>query len=459
MNNKILLSLLMCCSLSAQAQEILSIEQCRQMAVDHNKEMAIAALQTKSAHYTMKSYWGNFFPDFQAAGMGTYSNIDGSLGIPVPEIGLPDLSKLPLPPQLKPLVPLIPSSVKLPPVNMDYKIDFFYMAGISFTQPIYMGGKIMSAYRMSQAGKEIAKLNEKKTASEVIQATDNAYVLLVRAQEMKKVAATYHDVLVELMKNVNDAYKIGLKTQNDVLKVQVKLNESELGIRKADNAIRLASMNLCHHIGMPLISDIRVSDDFPHISDRMEDEVNDITSRPEYAMLEQKVEVARQQVKLTRSSMLPNIGVKGAYNYAHGFQICDQNLFNEGGFSFMVKVGIPIYHFGERRNKVKAAKISLEQARLEQENLNEKMYLELTQASNNMEEAQLEVEIAERSFLQAEENMKVCKNQYDSGLESLSDYLEAQAMWQKAYATQVESNFQLYLSYVNYLKAIGALRL
>jgi outer membrane protein TolC len=43
------------------------------------------------------------------------------------------------------------------------------------------------------------------------------------------------------------------------------------------------------------------------------------------------------------------------------------------------------------------------------------------------------------------------------GLETLSDYLEAQALWQQAYEMQVDARFQLYLNYVGYLKAAGVL--
>ena len=92
----------------------------------------------------------------------------------------------------------------------------------------------------------MAQMNETLTATEVILKTDQAYALVVKAKEMKTVADTYHAVLAELQKNVESAYKHGLKPQNDVLKVQVKLNESELGIRKAENALRLATMNLRH---------------------------------------------------------------------------------------------------------------------------------------------------------------------------------------------------------------------
>ena len=60
-----------------------------------------------------------------------------------------------------------------------------------------MGGKIRTAYKMSLLGKEMAHLNEELTASEVILNTDKAYVQLVKAKEMKKVAEKYHVLLNE----------------------------------------------------------------------------------------------------------------------------------------------------------------------------------------------------------------------------------------------------------------------
>ena len=117
----------------------------------------------------------------------------------------------------------------------------------------------------------------------------------------------------------------------------------------------------------------------------------------------------------------------------------------------------PCFIFGERTNKVKSAKAKLEQTRLEQENASEKMLLELIQAANNLDEARLETELSDRSLEQAEENMKVSGKQYEVGLETLSDYLEAQMLWQQAYQTRVDAHFQLYVNYIAYLKAAGQL--
>ena len=185
-------------------------------------------------------------------------------------------------------------------------------------------------------------------------------------------------------------------------------------------------------------------------------QVSDITARPEYGILNKQVAIAEQEVKLNRSELLPHIGVRGSYDYLHGLEVNDETLMKKGAFSVFLNVSVPLFHFGERTNKVKSAKVKLEQARFEQESANEKMLLELMQAANNLDESRLETELSERSLAQAEENMKVSGKQYEVGLET--DYLEAQALWQQAYQTKVDAHFQQYVNYVAYLKAAGQLQ-
>ena len=450
MKNILTFITLFCCVLTLAAQEPLTLEQCREMALENNKRMAAAIKQTQVAHYTQKSYRGNFFPNFVASGTGLYSSANGTFGIPGGNLPtfLPDATGQ-----------FVPNGgfAYLPDINLNYKVRTVWMGGIQVEQPIFMGGKILAAYKMATLGKQMAQLNEHLTASEVILETDQAYALMIKAQEMNKVAESYKAVLEELMKNVQSAYKHGLKSKNDVLKVQVKLNESELSIRKAENALRLANMNLCHLIGKPLTETVRLSDDFPVIEQQLETQVNDITARPEYQLLDKQVALAKQQVKLTRSELLPQVGIRGSYDYLHGLKVNEQTLFDKGNYSIMLNVTIPLFHFGERINKVRAAKVQLEQTRLEQADLNEKMLLELMQAANNLDEAKLQAALADQSLVQSDENRNVSKSEYEAGLEPLSDHLEAQALWQQAYETKVDAHFQLYLNYVKYLKAAGKL--
>ena len=141
---------------------------------------------------------------------------------------------------------------------------------------------------------------------------------------------------------MESAHKHGLKPQNDVLKVQVKLNESELNIRKADNALRLATMNLCHYIGKPLTADIRTADTFPEVAQDIRLQTADISARPEYAILNQQVAIAKQQVKLNRSELLPQSRDQRLIRHVHGLELNNKNFLDDASFSVLLNVSIPL---------------------------------------------------------------------------------------------------------------------
>lgn len=307
---------------------------------------------------------------------------------------------------------------------------------------------------MAKTGNEIARLNKRLTESDVIVETSRAYVEVVRTQELMLVTESYHNLLKELMRMVESGWKHGMKSQNDVLKVKVKLNESELNLRRAENGHRLATMNLCHYIGIPLTERIEIDRTLPAANNVHEQEAS-IYNRPEYLIMEQKVSLARQQIAMARSEYLPQVGLIGKYGYTNGIELNGRKLFDDWNFLAGIQMSIPIYDFGHRMNKIKSAKSQYAQIQAEREDINEKLTLEMTQSFNNLDEAFLEKSLAESSVESAEENLRTSRLHYEKGLETLSDYLEAQALWQQAHQTQVNARANCYLRYLEYQQSIG----
>ncbi|MDL2309352.1 TolC family protein, partial [Bacteroidales bacterium OttesenSCG-928-C03] len=317
----ITLILLICCFSNLSGQETLTLEQCRAMALENNKEIAIAAQNKEMAMTSVKSYRANFLPRISAMGLGYYATGQNDVKIKIDDIQLYDPSSISgyIPPFLSFLTPYIDqfSSVSVPDMDFNLKLNNTYMAGVFVEQPVFMGGKITTAYKMSKIGNELSTLSQQLTEAEVIVQTDDAYWLYVKATELHKSATKYKEVLDEFYRMIENAWKGGMKSQNDALKVQVKLNEAELQVLQASNGVRLARMNLCHIIGIPLSSDVPLPETFDEALSGINREAG-ITTRPEYAMLNKQIEFKDRQVKLVRSDFLPNIGVSGGYSYAYG---------------------------------------------------------------------------------------------------------------------------------------------
>lgn len=444
-----IIALLSCSALQAQNTSVLTLQECRDMALKFNKQLEAASSNVDAAKFTSKSYKANFFPNIKANATGFYSG--SSLNYNSGEGQLPVFSTSsgqPLP---------TGEFAYFPGVALKLDIDGVFNGGVTVEQPIYMGGKVRKAYKMSKIAAEMAEVDKKRAENEVIYKTDNAYTLVVKAQELCKVANAYKLLLEELLKNVESAFKHGLKSKSDVLKVQVKLNESLLALKKAENGLTLAKMNLCYMIGRPLTSDVELENNANINIDEFDAFVTDITMRPEYTLLLKQVDLVNEQVKLSRSEVLPNVALMGGYGYTYGLKLNDQTLMNGFNYALMVNVNIPIFHFGAGRNKIKAAKAKLEQTEKNREDLNLQMQLELSKAVNNLEEAKLEYQLSQTSLEQAKESKRVSQKEYEAGLEPLSNLLEVQALWQKAYQENIMAKYNLYLMYVAYKKACGVI--
>ena len=437
-------------SVSLAAQEKLSLAQCREMALKYNKDMAAANKQTEAARLMSLSYKANFFPNFTANGTGIYSTADGSLG--VPGGNLPVFLPNPATGEL-----VSSGFAYFPGLNLDYKVGTVYSGGVQVEQPLYMGGKVRSAFRMASIGKEIADLNVKYNQAEVLAEADAAYWQYLKVCEQVKAAGKYLEVVKELVRNLEDAYRTGMAAQNDLLKAQVKQNEAELMVQKAQNGLALSGMNLCRIVGVDLMSELTVRDSLGEgIVSGLWEEGDNITGRPEYNMLERQIELKEKEVALTRSDFLPQLGVSASYGYSDGITL---NGKSDGiaSFAALASLKIPIYHWGEGRNKVKAMKAEEEMVRLKKEETEQMMQLEVARARYNVEDAATRVRLTRRSLSQAEENLQVSKNRFEVGMETLTNYMEAQAQWQKAWSDWIEAKAELRVNETYYLKSTGRL--
>lgn len=440
---RILITTLIVIPIIGQAQTTMTLDECIRLAKENNRKIEASRQQFLASDYERRSAKALFFPSLSLSGNILYSTSDGSYSSGSGQLPVLGTDGLPT-----------GQTAYFPGIDLSYGLDWIYNGGIKLEQPIYMGGKIRAGHRMAKIGSEMAWQNKRLTEAEVIVNTSRAYAEVVRTKELIQVATAYHNLLTELMRTVESARKHGMKPQNDVLKVKVKLNESELNLRKAENGHRLATMNLCHYIGVPLTEQIETDSSLPETGDAY-GEGSDICNRPEYRILEQKVGLAKQKVAIARSEYLPQVGLAGQYGYTNGIELNGRKLFDDWNFLVGIQVSIPIFDFGKRTNKIKSAKAQYAQMQSEREDTNEQLMLEMVQSSNNLDEAYLERELADSSVSSAEENLRTSRMQYEKGMELLSDYLEAQTLWQQARQTQVNARINCYLKWLEYQKATG----
>ena len=403
---------------------VLSLCDARTLALANNKDIAKAQAQQRAALYEHRAAKSYFLPRIDLSAGGIVSTLDGSLSL----MG----------------------------VGVDYDLHELFTAGLSLQQPLYMGGKLTASLHMAELYKSMAEQQVALSEEEVIVRTDEAYTALVRAQQMVEVAEAYRTLLRELERQVEAAVRVGMSVRNDLLKVQVKGSEAELSYVQATNAVTLARMDLCHVLGLPLDSLVCVSDSIEE-PELLLTHGQAIGERPEAIIMSRQTELAAQQVRLARSNYLPQLSLTGGLSYTYGGELAGKRLLDKTGASAALMLSMPLLTSGERTAKIRAAKAQQLLASIDQADVDEQLRLEYAQASNQLSEAQIEKSLAEHSLTQAQENLRLTRKQYDVGLETLSELLDAQALWQEQSAKLVEARCKLFVAHTKYIKAAGLL--
>ncbi|MHA7112399.1 TolC family protein [Sunxiuqinia elliptica] len=478
--NTIITTILILSSLMAKGQMVVNIDTCRIRAVKYSEEMLIAQKQLENALYAQKEQRSNYFPKVNISGTYLYTRSNESFtfeDIYLPTAVVNSSGSQPVPnillnPKGNPVLdqagnPIFKTYAMIPGANIGYRLNNSWYTSIGVDQPIYMGGKIKTANKMASLGVDLSKLNQEDRRQAIVLEAEETYWTYVAVIEQVKVAHQYLSLLDSLNVMVSNAVDAGLMHRNELLKVQVKHNEAQMQCDHAENSRELLRMSLCRIMGVDLLTDLIVADTIIDISPSglFQENVPIAQKRTDFQILKKQIELQKHNENLIRSDFLPQIGIRASYDYLRFMEITNKNtdginkeyLSNEASPSLMATISIPLFQWGEGRNKIKQAKIKTEIANAELEKYSKLMCLEINQAKLNLSQAYNRNGAAAKNLEQAEENMKFSKRNYNVGMELLTDYLEAQAQWQSAFADFIKSKTDCKIAYAVYQKAIGNL--
>ena len=475
-------------SVGGSAQNMLTLDSCRAMALKNNKELRISAEKINVAHYEKKAAFTNYLP--KIAAMGTYmrtqkeisllsndqkgalSNIgtvaQGSLQETFQQLAAssPELGAL-----LQPLAPLIPGiGSKLNGVGQGL-VDALhtdtrnmYAGAVTLTQPIFMGGKIVAYNKITQYVEQLAKSQHATGMQDIILSTDQAYWQVISLINKKKLAESYLKLVQQLDGDVDKMITEGVATKADGLSVKVKVNEAEMKLTQVEDGLSLSKMVLCQLCGIPLDEEIRLADENVEnllVADEIQVADNVATAlanREELRSLDLATKIYAQKVNVTRADFLPTVALTANY------MVTNPSLVNgfENKFRGMWAVGalvkIPIWNWGEGMYKVKAAKAEANIARYQLSDVKEKVELQVNQATFKVNEAGKKLAMATKNMEKAEENLRYAKLGFSEGVIPTSNVLEAQTAWLSAQSDKIDAQIDVKLTQVYLRKSMGTLK-
>jgi len=486
--------LLVCCVvLPSYSQRVLSLDDCRAMALQNNRQLQSATLNQQLAENIRKAARTKYLPKVDAVGgyewtskeisllnkdqksalsnLGTNasSSITSSVSDLLQNLVASGMISAEVAQQLGGLASNLTTPLSQygdafgTQIKNAFRTDTrnLWTAAIMLRQPIYMGGAITAANKIADIGEQLAASGLDLKRQETIYSVEQTYWTVVSLRQKEQLALSFRDLVKKLDDDVHKMIREGVATRADGLRVDVKVNEAEMQITQAQDGLALAKMLLCQLCGIDMNENITLADENSesvNVSSSAISESDSITSRPEIRMLQNAADISDQNVKLIRAAYLPHVALTGGYlltnpNVYNGFEKKFAGVWNIG-----VLVQVPLWNWFEGSYKIKAAQTAAQIARLEVTDLEEKINLQVAQSRYKLSEAVKRSKMANENLKSAEENLRCANLGYKEGVMELADVMAAQTAWQAAQSQKIDAEIAERLAQSGLQKALGNLK-
>ncbi len=322
------------------------------------------------------------------------------------------------------------------------------------TLPLYTGGRTERGIDAAASMLEAAKLGESGDEQSLKLRTADAYVNVLRAGRMLKVAESHVQSLAAHVRDVENLHEQGMVAKSDLLSVRVALADARQKALQASNATDLIRAAFNRLLGRPLEQAVTLDELAPEncslplatLTERA------LAQRTELAALSRQVEAMRHQAAAVRGENRPQVALSGGYGY-------QENRYQVQEGQWMVTLGAKWNLFDGGVVTHRAGAVERQAAALteQREDLASVVALQVRQAWLDVEETRKRLQVTQSAIAQAEENLHVVRDRYANGLSTNTEVLDAETLRATSEANHAAALYDAALAGLRLKRATGEL--
>lgn len=289
----------------------------------------------------------------------------------------------------------------------------------------------------------------------------NAYLSIISNKETLVTQKAQYAVTEQDMKRTAELVEAGVVPQGDLLEIEATAAGQEQQIVNTESLVLISRINLAQLLQITDYENFAVADidlDVPpsEVVNKTPKEIfaTALSFRNDIKFSESSVELAEQDLKISKGALLPTLGAFFNYNTRYSDQerfnnitgMLESESFTEqlwlnDGISYGVQLNVPIFNRFANRNNIRRSEINVQQAQLQLEQ--DKLSLE-----TNINQAYVDVKSFAKAYQAAQKTLEArrlaydySKERYDVGLMNAFDFSQAQSRVDDAEAVVVRTKY------------------
>lgn len=308
--------------------------------------------------------------------------------------------------------------------------------GLSASQGIYQGGRVLAQRQLATAGTRVAESQLQSARANAVLGAANAWydaalaaaVLEIQQATLARAQATARDAAL--------AFEVGRLPEFDALRASVEAENQAVAVLQQQRAAKLAEANLRRvlHLEDGEALEIAPPDEVDARLGALAAEIAGVSDGERSAVVqaEAAVSLSRASVALNRASALPYLGLSASYGlvqYPDGF-------FPDADWRKNVYAGaalsVPLFAGGAVKSAVDAANADLRASRERLEQVRDLAKLDTDDLSLSLASAEARWAATSGTVSSAEKALSIAETRFQEGISTQTELADARLLLQQA---------------------------
>lgn len=424
----------------AQDTKELNLKDAIQYALENKADAKKAKLQVENSEYLIQEARAGALPSINAHGNLTYNPILQETALaadtfPGFESGSPFLI-------------------------MEMGQKWSSVAGVTLNQALF-DQTVFTGLKAAKTTREFYQINAELTEEQVIERVATAYYNVFVQQEQ---LSTLDASLVNIIKTrdiIQSLYDNGLARKIDLDRVVVQLTNTQTSRQQLVNAVTLQENALKFYMGMPIEQKIALAQEDFEVKPLLLDDSIDTNERVEFRLLKKQEELLGLKKESVKAAYYPKLSLSASYNYmGQGSKFPIGQGLHDGvywsDFSVIgLNLSVPIFNGFAIKSRVSQTEIELLTIQEDIKDAELGLSLEYQNAKSMIENSLIAVENQRENVDLAQKIVDNTRNNYQQGLATLTDLLDADNTLVNARNNYSNAVLQYKLAEIQLLKSKG----
>ena len=442
---KIITSALLCLSFMSFAQQKeLTLKDAIRYALENKADAEKARLEVTKSEYKIQEVRANALPNISASGGMVYNPKLQATYIDASTFAFPGM----------------PASNE--PIKMEMGQKWSANAEAKLTQVLF-NQTVFMGLKAARTTREFYMLNQQLTENEIIEKVAQAYYQVYQTRQTLENIESNLALTEKTANVVKGLNQSGLSKKIDVDRTTVAVNNLKSARQQALNGVQLSENALKYMIGMPMNEVITLPKEGFEANYDLAFEKGNSNTRIELQVLEKQKQLLDLNTKVQRAALYPSLALQATYGYLsmgpktpiiYGKK---DKVYGADYSAITLGLKIPIFSGFGTRAKIRQAQIESQALEATLKDTRLAMDLAYENAHSRLTNNLLTIDSQKENVKLAEEVLLNTQNNYQQGLASLTDLLEAERSLSDAKNNYTNALLDYKLAEIQLLKSQGKL--